>query len=151
MRSSLVCSVIAASCLYSQVATAFTPSRNLGVGSTIAPSPIVTFMAESDVDSNEIIGRRIVVTGDVNAGYVRTCVVNEASRFRRLIGTMSPPDDEQDTAEIYVEGKRKMVEGFIRWCEKGTKNIGLSQKLEVKEVQEEIPTGLFDGFYAKSH
>jgi len=28
-------------------------------------------------DPKEIVGRRIVVRGDVNGGYVRTCVVNE--------------------------------------------------------------------------
>ena len=44
-----------------------------------------------------------------------------------------------------------MVEGFIRYCDKGSKKVGLSQKLAVKEVQEEIPTGLYDGFYAKNH
>ena len=60
---------------------------------------------------------------------------------------MSPPDDT-DTAEIYIEGKRKMVEGFIRWCERG--NVGLSQKATVVKVEEEEPTGLYDGFYVKT-
>jgi acylphosphatase len=60
---------------------------------------------------------------------------------------MSPPDDS-DTAEIYVEGSRKMVEGFIRWCQKG--NVGLSQVVGVHEVKEEEPTGLYDGFYVKT-
>eukprot|EP00555_Chaetoceros_dichaeta_P011957 CAMPEP_0198253472 /NCGR_PEP_ID=MMETSP1447-20131203/3882_1 /TAXON_ID=420782 /ORGANISM="Chaetoceros dichaeta, Strain CCMP1751" /LENGTH=188 /DNA_ID=CAMNT_0043939149 /DNA_START=96 /DNA_END=662 /DNA_ORIENTATION=+ len=100
-------------------------------------------------DASEIVGRRILVKGDVNGGYVRTCVINEASRFRKLIGTMSPPEDT-DTAEIYVEGKRSNVEGFIRWCGRGTKSVGLSQKLEVVEITEEDPTGLYDGFYAKT-
>jgi len=102
-----------------------------------------------DDPAAQIVGRRILVKGDVNGGYVRTCVINEASRFRRLIGTMSPPEDT-DTAEIYVEGKRKNVEGFLRWCQRGSKGVGLSQKLEVLEVIEEIPTGLYDGFYAKT-
>lgn len=86
---------------------------------------------------------------------------------------MSPPDDT-DTAEIYVEvslvivyemcsllflvlqqhsqcqqGKRKMVDGFIRWCERA--NVGLNQVTTVKEVTEESPTGLYDGFYVKTH
>lgn len=114
-------------------------------------SATIAFMADAEGDANELIGRRITVTGDVNGGYVRTCIINEASKFRGLIGTMSPPDDDSDTAEIYIEGKRKMVEGFIRYCDKGSKKVGLSQKLAVKEVQEEIPTGLYDGFYAKNH
>lgn len=100
-------------------------------------------------DAKDIVGRRIVVRGDVNGGYVRTCVINEASRFRKLIGTMSPPEDT-DTAEIYVEGKRKNVEGFIRWCERGSKSVGLSQKFEVMEILEEDPTGMYDDFYAKT-
>lgn len=42
-----------------------------------------------------------------------------------------------------------MVDGFVRWCEKGTKKIGLSQTLEVVEAVDEVPTGLYDGFYVK--
>jgi len=53
-------------------------------------------------DPDEIVGKRIIVTGDVNGGYLRTCISNEAGKFRRLLGTMSPPDDG-DEAEIYVE------------------------------------------------
>ncbi len=49
---------------------------------------------------------------------------------------------------IILKGKRKMVEGFIRWCEKG--NIGLSQVVGVAEIFEEDPTGLYDGFYVKT-
>eukprot|EP00541_Cyclophora_tenuis_P010494 CAMPEP_0116577780 /NCGR_PEP_ID=MMETSP0397-20121206/21334_1 /TAXON_ID=216820 /ORGANISM="Cyclophora tenuis, Strain ECT3854" /LENGTH=61 /DNA_ID=CAMNT_0004107083 /DNA_START=34 /DNA_END=219 /DNA_ORIENTATION=- len=59
---------------------------------------------------------------------------------------MTPPDDGNE-AEIYVEGKRKMVDSFVRWCQRG--NIGLSQVISVKEVGEEIPTGLYDEFYVK--
>eukprot|EP00560_Eucampia_antarctica_P009027 CAMPEP_0197827454 /NCGR_PEP_ID=MMETSP1437-20131217/4218_1 /TAXON_ID=49252 ORGANISM="Eucampia antarctica, Strain CCMP1452" /NCGR_SAMPLE_ID=MMETSP1437 /ASSEMBLY_ACC=CAM_ASM_001096 /LENGTH=145 /DNA_ID=CAMNT_0043428287 /DNA_START=178 /DNA_END=615 /DNA_ORIENTATION=- len=100
-------------------------------------------------DPSEIIGRRIMVTGDVNGGYVRTCINNEAGRFRRLLGAMSPPDDSNN-AEIYVEGKRKQVDAFLRWCKRGRKSVGLSQNLEVLEIIEEDPTGLYDGFYVKT-
>uniref|UniRef100_A0A7S2HY23 Acylphosphatase-like domain-containing protein n=1 Tax=Helicotheca tamesis TaxID=374047 RepID=A0A7S2HY23_9STRA len=95
------------------------------------------------VDPNEIVGRRIVVTGDVQGGYYRSCVANEAGRFRRLQGTMTAPDDTKE-AEIYVEGKRKMVDGFVRWCKKG--DVGLSQQISVKDVFEEVPTGLYGTF-----
>uniref|UniRef100_A0A7R9ZE38 Acylphosphatase-like domain-containing protein n=1 Tax=Pseudictyota dubia TaxID=2749911 RepID=A0A7R9ZE38_9STRA len=119
---------------------------------SVSSSSVVTFMkADEAIDPNEIVGKRIIVSGDVNGGYVRSCVLNEAGRFRRLVGTMSPVDEDSDTAEIYVEGKRKMVDGFIRWCERGSKQVGLSQKLEVVKVEEEDPTGLYDGFYAKTH
>jgi hypothetical protein len=43
-----------------------------------------------------------------------------------------------------------MIDGFIRWCKKGDKSIGLSQRLTVKEVTEEVPTGLYDGFYVRT-
>mmetsp|Transcript_4640 Transcript_4640/g.6033 ORF Transcript_4640/g.6033 Transcript_4640/m.6033 type:complete len:156 (-) Transcript_4640:228-695(-) len=136
--------------------TAFTPSTSTPNTIYIGTSRSVSFRQNSSIlkategDSvNDIIGRRIIVKGDVNGGYIRTCVQNEASRFRKLIGTMSPPEDT-DTAEIYVEGKRKMVEGFIRWCAKGSKNVGLSQTLEVVEVIDEDATGLYDDFYVKT-
>lgn len=73
--------------------------------------------------------------------------VSKAGRFRRLTGTMSPPDDS-NTAEIYVEGNRKMVDGFVRWCNKC--NVGLSQVVMVTEVIEADPTGLYDAFYCKT-
>ena len=49
---------------------------------------------------------------------------------------------------VTMKGKRKMVEGFVRWCQKG--NVGLSQVVGVEEVTEEEPTGLYDGFYVKT-
>lgn len=73
--------------------------------------------------------------------------ITQAGRFRRLVGTMSPPDDT-NMAEIYVEGKKKMVDGFVRWCERG--NVGLSQVIKVKEIIDEEPTGLYDDFYVKT-
>ena len=33
----------------------------------------------AEVDSIEIVGRRILVKGDVNGGYYRSCVLNEVS------------------------------------------------------------------------
>ena len=41
-----------------------------------------------------------------------------------------------------------MVDGFVRWCKKG--NVGLSQVVGVDTVEEEEPTGLYDGFYVKT-
>jgi len=49
----------------------------------------------------------------------------------------------------FIQGKRKMVDGFIRWCKRG--KVGLNQITTVKEVAEESPTGLYDGFYVKTH
>lgn len=98
-------------------------------------------------DANDIITASIKVSGDVG-GYYRACVSNEAGKFRRLVGTMSMPDGSSE-AEIYVEGKRKMVEGFVRWCKRS--KVGLSQKVEVDEVVlGDEPLGLYDDFYCKT-
>lgn len=35
-------------------------------------------------DGNEVVARRIVVTGDVQGGYYRSCVLNEVRRLRRF-------------------------------------------------------------------
>lgn len=43
-----------------------------------------------------------------------------------------------------------MIEGFLRWCSKGSAKVGLSQKLEVLSVSDEVPTGLYDDFYVKT-
>jgi len=99
-----------------------------------------------ETDPKEIIARRIIVEGDVEGGYYRSCVRNEASRFRSLSGTMTPPDDSR-RAEIYVEGKRNMVESFCRWCKRS--DVGLSVMITVSEVLEEDATGLYDDFYVK--
>lgn len=45
---------------------AFAPKRQL-----------TSLNAESANDPAEIVGRRILVKGDVNGGYVRTCIQNE--------------------------------------------------------------------------
>jgi len=94
-------------------------------------------------DPNEVVARRILITGDVNGGYFRTCVKNEASRFRKLIGAMSPPDDSR-RAEIYVEGKLKFVDSFVRWCKRG--DVGLSQSFAVEAVEDVFPTGIYEDF-----
>jgi acylphosphatase len=60
---------------------------------------------------------------------------------------MTPPDTSSREAEIYVEGKRKMVDGFVRWCKKS--DVGLSQVISVTQVIEEEPTGLYNEFYCK--
>jgi len=116
-----------------------------------APATVALHSESSDdaaaADPNEVIARRIIVLGDVDGGYYRSCVKNEASRFRKLIGTMSPPDDS-NRAEIYVEGKRKFVDGFVRWCERG--DVGLSQQFTVDEVIDEFPTGMYDEFYVNT-
>lgn len=62
-----------------------------------------SYSSPSDSDPQELIARRIVVTGAVSGGYYRSCVKNEGSRFRKLVGTMTPPEENSQRAEIYVE------------------------------------------------
>lgn len=50
---------------------------------------------------------------------------------------------------LIFQGKRKLVDGFVRWCKRG--NVGLSQVVGVAEIIDEEPTGLYDGFYVKTH
>jgi acylphosphatase len=59
---------------------------------------------------------------------------------------MSPADASTKKAEIYVEGQRNKVEGFVRWCERS--KVGLGQSIRVERVVEEEPTGLYEHFYA---
>jgi hypothetical protein len=42
-----------------------------------------------------------------------------------------------------------MVEGFIRWCQKG--DVGLNQRAIVTEVADLEVSGLYDAFYVKTH
>jgi len=97
--SSIVTSVLLLLVLfYSTTVNAFVSPRNLSqrsFGTHIAAE-------SSDNSPDDIIARRIIVEGDVEGGYYRSCVRNEAGRFRRLSGTMTPPDDSRK-AEIYVE------------------------------------------------
>lgn len=111
-----------------------------------AKRPAIFLSMGVESDMNEVVACNIVVKGDVNGGYYRSCVKNEASNFRNLVGTMTPPDN--DIAEIYVEGKRKSVEGFVRWCKKADKKVGLSQVIAVESVSyDEEATGLYEDFY----
>jgi len=113
-------------------------------------SSFSSFSSKNEAEGPEdLVACRITVSGDVHGGYYRACVLNEAGKFRRLSGRMSDPDDT-DTAEIYVEGKRKMVEGFVRWCHLSGKKVALNQKITVTSVlYDDEPTGLYDAFYCR--
>lgn len=101
--SSSVNNIIAASQNIRDITSTYHRSSS-AFHSTSSYSTTTSLYATSDdgADQAELIARRIVVVGDVNGGYYRSCVKNEGSRFRNLVGTMTPPDDN-DRAEIYVE------------------------------------------------
>jgi acylphosphatase len=161
-RIMMLLMTLVVSCLCIATTTSFTPTPtqpssflSQGSSSTFAQyrETFPRFLVADDtIEGNpeEMIAAKIKVSGDVHGGYYRSCVTNEAGKFRRLVGRMTDPDDSK-TAEIYVEGKRKMVEGFIRWCEKADKKIAMNQKITVDEVSyDEEPTGLYEGFYCKT-
>lgn len=141
---SLLCCLVLVQSMSSFQFRTFRSTRTLV---TTAVRPRMSSNEGSENLDNELVARRIIVSGDVHGGYYRSCVLNEAGRFRRLVGTMSLPDGS-DTAEIYVEGKRTMVDGFERWCRRG--NVGLSQVTSIKDVIEEEPTGLYEAFYVQT-
>ena len=51
----------------------------------VLPAPIMpttsSLFAENGASDDEIVGRRIIVKGDVNGGYYRSCVLNEVSQL----------------------------------------------------------------------
>jgi hypothetical protein len=49
----------------------------------IQRSPFTTssLKAEADIDPDDIVARRIIVQGDVQGGYYRSCVRNEVSNY----------------------------------------------------------------------
>ena len=119
-----------------------TPRTNRWTVSAESTAASAQSSVQQNDDDDELVAKRLVVTGDVQGGYVRSCILNEAGRFRRLVGTMTDPDVTSDRAEIYVEGKRKLVDGFIRWCQRG--KVGLSQTLRVERGE-----GTADTHYEK--
>jgi len=110
-------------------------------------SPETTTLLSSSSDrtlpESEIVSCNLLVKGEVQGGYYRASVKNEVSNFRSLVGTLTENDD--GTTSIYVEGKKKVIEGFIRWC---GKSPGLTKTVEVANIEwGESQVGLFDGFY----
>jgi hypothetical protein len=57
------------------------PHSNLNFNHLNANSHGLTalFMTSEEQDPNETVARRVIVVGDVNGGYYRTCVINEVS------------------------------------------------------------------------
>ena len=56
------------------------PINNIHYNSHIRSKGMPTlFMTNDEQDPNETVARRIIVTGDVDGGYYRTCVINEVS------------------------------------------------------------------------
>ena len=65
-----------------------------------------------------------------------------------LLSLDKPESIILETDATTPQGKRKMVDGFIRWCKKA--DVGLSQKILVESVADEEPTGLMDDFYVQT-
>eukprot|EP00984_Skeletonema_dohrnii_P030012 scaffold21084_cov78-Skeletonema_dohrnii-CCMP3373.AAC.1 len=100
---------------------------------------------EGGGDPSEVIARKITVCGDVDGGYYRSCVKNEIEVDIILTTRFSFKSSWHNKHREVDSGRRKMVDGFVRWCERG--NVGLSQRITVESVKVEDPTGLYDDFY----
>ncbi len=82
--------------------------------------------------------------------YVKVCIIKSLERDcpRCYFFAWTCHLIDEFTFVERTQGKRKMVDGFVRWCKKG--DVGLSQQATVSDVKDEEPTGLYDGFYAKT-
>jgi hypothetical protein len=63
---------------------AFTPSpafstRGVRVASSLLPAATASDASSAGQDVKEVIARRLIVTGNVQGGYYRSCVKNEVS------------------------------------------------------------------------
>lgn len=59
---------------------AFTASQNNQHRHVVTPSPLAASSSAADgADPSDIVARKIVVCGDVDGGYYRSCVKNEVS------------------------------------------------------------------------
>ena len=82
MRYHNILFITAVIAIMHQVAEAFTTAPNQMLASQshfVSSSKLSMAEAEVEADPTEIIGRRIIVSGDVDGGYVRTCINNEVS------------------------------------------------------------------------
>ncbi len=73
---------LATLCLLIVCASSFAPTSNLALKSSSRPeySSLLQVLKASESDDNDpkqVIGKKIIVKGDVNGGYVRTCIRNE--------------------------------------------------------------------------
>jgi acylphosphatase len=89
-------------------------------------------------DGDELAEAKIIVKGQAYGGYFRAHARNEAHFNRKLCGALQ---EFPDRTEIVVEGKRKAIDSFVRWCRKGP---GLAQRIEDVQVNFSDYTGIFD-------
>ena len=87
--------------------------------------------------ADDKVSCKITVSGEVQGGYYRASIKNEAVNFRSLTGTLQ--ELETGDTVITAEGPKKALEGFIRWC---GKSPGLTQTVEVKDTEWGDASGL---------
>eukprot|EP00587_Corethron_hystrix_P012355 CAMPEP_0113311860 /NCGR_PEP_ID=MMETSP0010_2-20120614/8918_1 /TAXON_ID=216773 ORGANISM="Corethron hystrix, Strain 308" /NCGR_SAMPLE_ID=MMETSP0010_2 /ASSEMBLY_ACC=CAM_ASM_000155 /LENGTH=177 /DNA_ID=CAMNT_0000167563 /DNA_START=129 /DNA_END=662 /DNA_ORIENTATION=- /assembly_acc=CAM_ASM_000155 len=121
--------------------TCFVPKRPLQMSS---PDSDGESFDLSKLGDEDFVALKLIVSGNIG-GYYRACIKNEAERFRGLGGSMTDTD-EDGKAEINVEGPKKKVEGFCRWAKKKD-SVGLSQVVNVEDLEYGPATGLYEGFY----
>ena len=55
--------------------------QQIGLGMTAQAPSKVALSAQGNTDDNDIVAKRIIVKGDVQGGYYRSCVLNEVRLF----------------------------------------------------------------------
>ncbi|MEJ7798192.1 MAG: acylphosphatase [Solirubrobacteraceae bacterium] len=87
---------------------------------------------------NDLIARRVVVSGNVQGVFFRDCARREASRLGVMGWVCNRPDG---SVEAHLEGSHDAVAQLVLWCRSGPRHATV-EGLAVTEVQ---PAG-FDGF-----
>lgn len=83
---------------------------------------------------------RITIAGHTSGKYYVAQARNEATNFRKLTGKLS---DSPGRCEMIVEGKKKQIEGFLRWCRKGAGLGGVAGSVDEEWGE---ATGVFSDF-----
>ncbi|GMI02873.1 hypothetical protein TrLO_g14079 [Triparma laevis f. longispina] len=104
------------------------------------PSPSSLFSSASD----ETAQATLTIKGEAG-GYFRARAHSEASKFRSLTGSLTFTPESH---KIVVEGSKKKIEGFIRWCRKGEGMGGLYDGGQV-DVEWSDFEGIWDDFYVQ--
>lgn len=58
----------------------FVPTTTTSLSTPMMPTTSSLFAENGASSDDDIVGRRIIVKGDVNGGYYRSCVLNEVSQ-----------------------------------------------------------------------
>ncbi|GMH62678.1 hypothetical protein TrVE_jg13951 [Triparma verrucosa] len=111
----------------------------------VPPPPFLPSTSLSSTSTSDSFSHAKITLKSNTGGYFRARAHSEASKFRSLTGSLTFTDD---CHMIVVEGSKKKIEGFIRWCKKGEGMGGLYDGSDV-EVEWGEFEGIWDDFYVQ--